>query len=412
MRIAFITPEFVTDYRHGGGLGTYLHRVGRLLASAGHEVEVFVTSELEPRILEFEGMRVERVPLSPRRWDGKALRLAAALTHLKYPFELLAQAHALARALDARERVAPFDFVQSADYLGAGLLVKRRPGRRHLVRCSSAADLYNAVDGRDNISSRWRERFERQSIRRADSAYAPSAFVATHYQSKHHIPVEVLRPPMDAERAPAAGEPCGAPERFLIHFGQLNRRKGTLWLIEALKLAFQAEPSLRMVWVGNANFSKLSAGLNSLGPHRNKLQVCYPMPKPELYALLARAEAAVLPSLVDNLPNTVIESLLLGIPVIGTRGASIDELVRDGINGELVERGDAPALANALIRVWRGESPVRKGFVWQDGMSDEMQPQRALANLLDLGRGSRVVAVPPPTELSPSPCGLSPQARA
>jgi glycosyltransferase involved in cell wall biosynthesis len=136
------------------------------------------------------------------------------------------------------------------------------------------------------------------------------------------------------------------------------------------------------------------------------------MPKPELYALLARAEAAVLPSLVDNLPNTVIESLLLGIPVIGTRGASIDELVRDGINGELVERGDAPALANALIRVWRGESPVRKGFVWQDGMSDEMQPQRALANLLDLGRGSRVVAVPPPTELSPSPCGLSPQARA
>lgn len=412
MRIAFITPEFVTDYRDGGGLGAYLHRVGRLLAVDGHEVEIFVTSNLLPRVLEFEGMRVERVPPLPWPWNGKMLRRAAALAHLKYPFELLAQAHALARALAARERVAPFDFVQSADYLGVGLLVRPRPGRRRLVRCSSAADLYNMADGRDNVSARWRERFERLSIRRADSAYAPSALVASHYGSEHHIPVEVLRPPMEAETAPAADEPCGLPDRFLIHFGQLNRRKGTYWLIEALKLAFEAEPSLRMVWVGRANFEKLSAGLNSLGPHRSKLQVCYPMPKPELFAVLARAEAAVLPSLVDNLPNTVIESLLLGIPVIGTRGASIDELVRDGINGELVESADAKALAGALVRVWRGESQARKGFVWRDGVTDEMQPQRALANLLELGLGKRVVAVPPPTELSPAPCGLSPRARA
>jgi hypothetical protein len=31
MRIAFITPEYVTDYREGGGLGKYFHRISRLL---------------------------------------------------------------------------------------------------------------------------------------------------------------------------------------------------------------------------------------------------------------------------------------------------------------------------------------------------------------------------------------------
>ena len=62
MRIAFITPEFVTDYPDGGGLGNYLYRMGRLLLERGHNVEVFVSGSLEPRILMHDGIRVERVP--------------------------------------------------------------------------------------------------------------------------------------------------------------------------------------------------------------------------------------------------------------------------------------------------------------------------------------------------------------
>ena len=141
---------------------------------------------------------------------------------------------------------------------------------------------------------------------------------------------------------------------------------------------------LRMVWVGRGNFDEVTRLRESLGRHQSKLQVLYPLTKPELYAVLQRADATVLPSLVDNLPNTVIESLTLGIPVIGTRGASIDELVEDGVSGELVQAVDVEALASAIVKFWRGESPVQKGFIWRGGIADEMQPERAVDNLLQL----------------------------
>ena len=44
MRIAFITPEFVTDHRNAEGLGNYLFRIGKLLEERGHQAEVFVSS--------------------------------------------------------------------------------------------------------------------------------------------------------------------------------------------------------------------------------------------------------------------------------------------------------------------------------------------------------------------------------
>ena len=79
----------------------------------------------------------------------------------------------------------------------------------------------------------------------------------------------------------------------------------------------------------------------------------------------------MLPSQVDNLPNTVIESLSLGIPVLGSRGASIDELVEEGRTGHLVELGDVHGLAETLVRMWLKRSPVAKGFTWQSAIADE-----------------------------------------
>ena len=41
------------------------------------------------------------------------------------------------------------------------------------------------------------------------------------------------------------------------------------------------------------------------------------------------------PTRFDNLPNSAIESLALGVPVIGTLGASLEELVTPGRDGDL-----------------------------------------------------------------------------
>jgi len=47
------------------------------------------------------------------------------------------------------------------------------------------------------------------------------------------------------------------------------------------------------------------------------------------------ADVFVIPSLMDNLPNTVLESLMCGTPVIGFPVGGIPDMIQDGINGFL-----------------------------------------------------------------------------
>ena len=48
------------------------------------------------------------------------------------------------------------------------------------------------------------------------------------------------------------------------------------------------------------------------------------------------------------MPNVVVEALASGVPVVASRVGGIPELVCEGVNGMLVEPGNAGALADAL----------------------------------------------------------------
>jgi glycogen(starch) synthase len=142
------------------------------------------------------------------------------------------------------------------------------------------------------------------------------------------------------------------------------------------------QPDLRIVLVGSAASHHLSSVFHPLAEFRDRILLLHALPKAQLMGVLSRADAAVLPSLVDNLPNTVIESLELGIPVIGTKGASIDELVEHGRTGLLVAPNDDVALAQAMLDVWNCKAPVTRGFTWDSEIAAEMIPENAVRNFI------------------------------
>jgi glycosyltransferase involved in cell wall biosynthesis len=53
----------------------------------------------------------------------------------------------------------------------------------------------------------------------------------------------------------------------------------------------------------------------------------------------------------DGLPNVLLESMMIGVPVITTKISAISELIEDGENGVLIPDKDAIAISEAILQL-------------------------------------------------------------
>jgi glycosyltransferase involved in cell wall biosynthesis len=202
LHIAFLTSEFVSEKKTWGGLGNYLNRITRSLKESGHIPEVFVISSEKPEVIDFNGIRVNRVSKKKNFFLGivsvisKTLRLERG-TVWGGPAAYLTYAYSLSKAFKRRHKEYPFDFVQSTNCHASGYFIPKMSDCTHLVRISSKRDLWFRLDGRQfSLGTRLMCRLERKSIRKADIAYAPSNFIAKKCKDDGwRGDVLVLRPP-------------------------------------------------------------------------------------------------------------------------------------------------------------------------------------------------------------------------
>jgi glycosyltransferase involved in cell wall biosynthesis len=67
--------------------------------------------------------------------------------------------------------------------------------------------------------------------------------------------------------------------------------------------------------------------------------------------LLGAADVALLTSVSEGIPLSLIEAMAAGLPVVSTRVGGVPEVVEEGQTGLLAPSGDVPALAEALLRL-------------------------------------------------------------
>lgn len=77
--------------------------------------------------------------------------------------------------------------------------------------------------------------------------------------------------------------------------------------------------------------------------------------------VLSASDLFVCPSREDNLPNTVMEAMACGVPVLGANVGGIPDMIVDGRNGRLVAPNDGEALGEALMALIR-EPGTWKGW--------------------------------------------------
>ncbi len=147
-----------------------------------------------------------------------------------------------------------------------------------------------------------------------------------------------------------------AGKTYLLFFGRLNALKGVAVIAEILAPLLENHPELFFVFVGSDpgkyRGRTMSEHLKFMaGVHGDRVLCLGKMPHAALDPVIAGALAVALPSLVDNFPNTCLEAMGMGKVVVGTSGASFEQLIRDGENGLLCRPGDPGQLLQALEKV-------------------------------------------------------------
>ena len=67
----------------------------------------------------------------------------------------------------------------------------------------------------------------------------------------------------------------------------------------------------------------------------------------------------------EGVPNAMLEAMASGLPVVATNHGGIPEAIANGVSGLLVEENDAPALAQAVLRLIQDAS--RRSSIAQAG---------------------------------------------
>lgn len=120
-------------------------------------------------------------------------------------------------------------------------------------------------------------------------------------------------------------------------------RKGIKLLIDAMKFL---EKDIKILVLGNLPSLDLFQGYDNIVP------LGYVDSPEKLSKIYSEADVYVIPSIEDNLPNTIIESHMCGTPVVGFKTSGITYMIDDGMTGILVEDFNGKALADGINKAF------------------------------------------------------------
>jgi glycosyltransferase involved in cell wall biosynthesis len=126
-----------------------------------------------------------------------------------------------------------------------------------------------------------------------------------------------------------------------------------LFLSDALNNARKGYPLLAQALAGLNNVAEifllsLGRGQPAVDTKTPQLHFGYVDNDRVLSFIYSAADVYVIPSLQDNLPNTVLEAMACGTPVIGFDVGGIPDMVRPGSTGLLARRADVNSLRDSI----------------------------------------------------------------
>lgn len=139
-------------------------------------------------------------------------------------------------------------------------------------------------------------------------------------------------------------------KKYAIYFGRLSVEKGIKTLIAACKEL----PNIQFVFAGSGPLEEECSSISNINFVGFKTG-------DELKTLIKNAAFSIVASeCYENCPMSIIESQMLGTPVVGSNLGGIPELIENGKTGIIFEAGNVPELIDKILYIYNNEPLLEK----------------------------------------------------
>lgn len=355
MHIAFWSPAWPLA-KYQNGIITYVHWMKHELERLGHRVSVF-TDTVDPSFDEPGIYKVRRSLLS---------RLSRRLKRRRHPpeYDVFDYSSVIAAAIREVHRRHPIDVIEMEESFGWFNDVARRTKIPLLVKLHGPAFL-SLVEEELHTS------FAAEKIAREGRALKLANFVASpslstlrqtvaRYELSPTVQAHVVNPLlMDADTPLWNLEACD--RNTILFVGRFDLRKGADVTLKAFRIALEASPNLRLIFVGpDAGIPVAGGATTQFEPYRHALfgdafrdrvEFRGRMPNREIAKLRTQAMMTVVASRWENQSYALLEAMFQGCPVVSADSGGCPESVIHEVTGRLARSEDPSSFAREFMAI-------------------------------------------------------------
>ncbi len=192
----------------------------------------------------------------------------------------------------------------------------------------------------------------RLTLKFSDLVIVPSAFLQSVF-SKYKWNAEIVPNIVNLERFKPADRKLDRNRPKILVARNLEPLYDNLTALKAFHHLIGAYPAAEMVVAGSGPELKILQDFADSAGIADRVRFTGRVENEKMAALYQQADITLNPSLADNMPNSILESLASGVPVVTTDVGGIPYLVRDNITSLFVKPGDHAGMCAAMSRLLR-----------------------------------------------------------
>jgi glycosyltransferase involved in cell wall biosynthesis len=363
MKIAYITPYYPPESKGGGEISLKL--LAETLASLGHEIVIFTPNYQNKSKVEGENPKIYRLrfgldsvfsrtnPLSCRSFVAKILKTDEKFdlidAYLWYqPAKILSEKLKIPYICSVRDATPICDFrvdVNPKDFPFYEYFSKRFSYGLSFRKIINAIYGYFLTHQNLEIISR------ASCLTFASKALAK---IFKKYNSCGEVINSVGLPVFKKQNVKIPGINF-KKDKVVLYAGRLSEGKGAGFLFEAIKRIILKDKSIKFIFIGDGLLMpKISAPR-----FRDNIFCLGKKPHEFVLNVVRKARITVIPSLIfEGFPRMAVESISLGVPVIGTNVGGVPEAI--GEAGVVVEVGNQKMLADEILKFCNNKNTYQK----------------------------------------------------